>query len=186
MLVFENAGKQNTEATLEAARKAVFEREIRYFVVATTTGETGAKAARLFADSPAKVIAVTHNAGFNKDGVPELAPEFRDEIARFGAVLHTGTIITRGLGAAIKEKFGGFSHEQIVAATLRIFGQGVKVCVEMAAMVTDAGLVPQGETIVAVAGTGRGADTCLVAFASPSNRFFDIKVREILAKPVNF
>jgi len=37
---------------------------------------------------------------------------------------------------------------------------------------------------VAVAGTGRGADTVAIIRAHPSNRFLDVKVRQILAKPL--
>jgi hypothetical protein len=185
-LIFKDAGQQHTDAVLEMARQTALEREIRYVAVASTRGETGVKAARLFADAPARVIVVTHNVGFKKDGVLELTPENRDEIQRFNAVIHTGTMVTRGLGTAVKEKFGGFSAEQVVAAALRIFGQGMKVCVEMAAMVTDAGLVPQGEDIIAVAGTAWGADTAAIIATAPSNRFFDLKVREILAKPGDF
>jgi len=53
------------------------------------------------------------------------------------------------------------------------------------AMAADAGLVPCGD-VICVAGTGRGADTCAVVGANTSNRFFKIKVREIIAKPVDF
>jgi len=38
----------------------------------------------------------------------------------------------------------------------------------------------------AVGGTGRGADTAAVIAADSSNRFFNIKVGEKLAKPVEF
>ena len=40
--------------------------------------------------------------------------------------------------------------------------------------------------IIAVAGTGRGADTAAVIKANSSNRFFDIKLREYLVKPLDF
>jgi hypothetical protein len=36
---------------------------------------------------------------------------------------------------------------------------------------------------LAVAGTGRGADTAVIIGANSSNKFFEIKIREILAKP---
>lgn len=90
-------------------------------------------------------------------------------------------MVLRSLGTALRDKFGG-SEQEIVANTLRILGQGVKVCAEITAMASDAGLIPQ-ENIIAVAGTGSGADTALVIFPQPSNRFFDIKIREFLAKP---
>ncbi len=50
-------------------------------------------------------------------------------------------------------------------------------------MAADAGLIPEGEEVIAVAGTGRGADTVAVLRAAPSKRFLDLKVLEILAKP---
>jgi hypothetical protein len=61
----------------------------------------------------------------------------------------------------------------------------MKVCVEIVAMAADAGLIPCADCI-AVAGTGRGADTVAVIRANSSNNFFQIKVREVLAKPRNF
>ena len=50
-------------------------------------------------------------------------------------------------------------------------------------MAADAGLIPEGEEIVAVAGTGKGADTVLLVRSAVSKRFFDLKVLEVLAKP---
>ena len=55
----------------------------------------------------------------------------------------------------------------IVAQTLRLVGQGVKVCVEIFVEACDAGLVPEGADIIAVAGNRRGADT--VAISSPGS-----------------
>jgi uncharacterized protein len=90
----------------------------------------------------------------------------------------------RGIGAAFRDRYK-FSDEQVVADTLRMFGHGIKVCVEMVAMASDAGLIPPAD-IVAIAGTQKGADTAAIIKADSSNRFFDIKVREILAKPFEF
>ena len=50
-------------------------------------------------------------------------------------------------------------------------------------MAADAGLIPEGEEIVAVAGTGRGADTVMVIRSAASKRFLELRVLEILAKP---
>jgi hypothetical protein len=53
----------------------------------------------------------------------------------------------------------------------------------MTMMAADAGLVPEGEEILVVAGTGRGADTVAVIRSATSKRFLDLKVLEIPAKP---
>ena len=114
----------------------------------------------------------------------EFDPEARRQIEALGGRVHTGTMVLRNLGTAIRD-LQGYSQQDLVANTLRIFGQGMKVCGEIVAMAADAGLIPF-EDVVAVAGTNRGADTAVVIRANSSNRFFQIKVREILAKPRDF
>ena len=51
-------------------------------------------------------------------------------------------------------------------------------------MATDSGLVDSDEKVISMAGTGKvgGADTAIVASAVNSNRFFDLKVHEIICK----
>jgi hypothetical protein len=67
---------------------------------------------------------------------------------------------------------------------LRQFGgEGLKVAVEVAVMAADAGLIPTDREVIAVGGTGRGADTAIVLKAAHMNNFFDLEVREIIAKP---
>jgi hypothetical protein len=60
------------------------------------------------------------------------------------------------------------------------------VCVEIVFEACDAGLVEEGKDVVAIAGTGRGADTVCIIRASVSKRFHDLKVKDILAKPRSF
>ncbi len=179
--IFPQGGPQNTEETLEMALKAALEKGITHVVVASTRGETGLRAARLFKGKGINVIVVTHNTGFKEPGVQEMDPGIREEIEREGAVVYTGTMVLRNLGTAIRD-IQGYSQQDLVANTLRILGEGVKVCAEMAAMVADAGLVPPGD-VIAVAGTRTGADTAVVIHAQPSNMFFRMKIREVLAKP---
>ncbi len=50
-------------------------------------------------------------------------------------------------------------------------------------MAADAGLIPVDREVVAVAGSGRGADTALLIRPANSSRFFDLEVKEIIAKP---
>jgi hypothetical protein len=59
----------------------------------------------------------------------------------------------------------------------------MKVCVEIALMAADAGLVTAGEPCLAVAGTGQGADTAVVLLPANVQDFFDLRVLEVLAKP---
>ena len=184
-MYFQKAGKENTQETLRIAKAEAVKRGIGFVLVASTAGETGLAAARLFHKSGIQVIIVTHNSGFNEPGKQEFNEKAREEITCLGGIVYTGTHVLRGLGAALRTRYN-FSHEQVVADTLRMFGQGIKVCVEIAAMAADAGLIPAGDDVIAVGGSQRGADTAAVIAADSSNRFFNIKVREILAKPVEF
>ncbi|MHA2427903.1 MAG: hypothetical protein ACXADB_07765 [Candidatus Hermodarchaeia archaeon] len=65
-----------------------------------------------------------------------------------------------------------------------MMGQGTKVCVEIVAMACDAGLVQSDKAVLAIAGTGRGADTVLLIKSANSRRFFDLKILDVIAKPV--
>jgi hypothetical protein len=71
-----------------------------------------------------------------------------------------------------------------MAGLLRTFCQGMKVCVEIVLMATDGGKVPQGEKVVVVTGTGRGADTAAVVIAAPSTRLGELHICEIICKPL--
>jgi hypothetical protein len=181
---FQKAGIENTEETLQIAKKEALERGIKFVLVASTGGNTGLQAARMFHQTGIQVIVVTHNTGFKEPGLQELDQKVRSEIIKLGGIVHTGTHVLRGIGAAFRDRYKS-SDELVVADTLRMFGHGIKVCVEMAAMASDAGLIPP-EDIIAIAGTQKGADTAAIIKADSSNRFFDIKVREILAKPFEF
>ena len=59
----------------------------------------------------------------------------------------------------------------------------MKVCVEIAAMAADAGFISVDKNIVAIAGCGKGADTAIVIKAANSRNFFDMDIKEIIAKP---
>ena len=180
-ITFAKAGAHNTEACLEIVLKAIEERGLRDIVVASTFGDTGHLFAKALQGREVNLVIVTHNVGFREPGTVEMTEERRKELEALGAKVYTGTMVFRGLGSAIKSYFH-FSEEALVAQTLRIFGHGLKVCVEIVLMACDAGLIPPSE-VIAVAGTARGADTVAIIKASPSNMFFNLKVREILAKP---
>ncbi len=180
-IYFEKAGKQNTQAALEVALKAHRERGIKHVVVASTFGDTGLAAAELFKDTEANLVVVTHNVGFKEPGKLEMTPQMRASIEALGAKVYTGTMVFRNIGTAIRDS-QHYSQQDLIANTLRLFGQGIKVCIEIALMACDAGLIPP-QDVITVAGTARGADTVAIIHAMPSNKLFSLKVREILAKP---
>jgi hypothetical protein len=174
-------GPQNTARTLEIARRRADELGIRTVLVASTRGETGVQAAQQFQGYD--VAVVTHSTGFHKPNVQELAPENRAAIEAAGVRILTCQHALGGISRAVRKKWGTYAMDEIVAQTLRIFGEGMKVCVEIALMAADAGLVKVGEPCIAIAGTGRGADTAVVLVPANVQHFFDLRVLEVLAKP---
>jgi hypothetical protein len=180
---FERPGPANSEACLDISRKAISQYGYKHVVVATTTGETGILFSEGLIDQPVNVVVVTHSYGFKEPNSIELKQEARERILNTGAVIYTGTMITHSLETSLAKNFSGIYPTLLVAQSLRRFGEGVKVCCEMVMMAADAGLVPEKEEILTVAGTGRGADSVTLIRAAASKRFLDLKVLEILAKP---
>ena len=180
-MYFERPGKENTETVLKLVKKYAEIRGTENIVVASTTGETGVKAARILRDC--NVVVVTHHVGFRQPSMHELLEENRKEILENGARIFTTTHALSGVERAIRKKFETIMPLELVAHTLRLFGEGTKVCIEIAIMAVDAGLIPEGMEIIAIGGTGRGADTALVIKSASASRFFDLEVREVIAKP---
>jgi len=182
VVYFEKPGRENTEACLSIVKEAIKE-GIRYVVIASTTGETGLLFAYALKGSGINLVVVTHSAGFKEPNTSELSKETRQKIEDLGARVYTGSMLTHSIDVAFSGKFSGYSLTQIIANTLRRFGEGPKVCIECVMMAADAGLIPEGEEVISVAGTARGSDSVLIIKSAASKRFLDLRVLEILAKP---
>ena len=183
-LYFNKPGEQNTEDLLKIAREYVQKENITDIVVASTTGKTGAKAAKTFKGR--NVVVVTHNFGFQEPGKNELQEEHKKQILAEGARIFTGIHALSSAERAVRKDFGTIQPLELMANVLRRLGEGTKVCVEITMMAADAGLIPADKDVVAVAGTGRGADTALRIHPANAARFFDMKIREVIAKPADF
>lgn len=178
---FESPGPTNTARCLEITKQAVRD-GIKHVVVATTVGDTGAAMAEKLAGTGANVVAVTHSAGFKAPSEQELSEKNRQRILKAGAKIYTGTILTHSLETSLATQFQGVYPTTLIAISLRRLGQGIKVACEIVMEACDAGLIPENEEVLAVAGTGRGADTVAILRSAASKRFQELKVLEILAK----
>jgi len=183
-IYFKEAGAQNTDALLGFVKGSVEKEGIKDIVVASTTGETGAKASKIFKGY--NVIVVTHCFGFQEPGKTELQEEYRKKILESGGQIFTGIHALSSAERAIRKDFGTIQPLELIANVLRLMGEGTKVCVEITLMAADAGLIPVDRDIVAIAGTGKGADTAIRIRPANAARFFDLKIREIIAKPNDF
>ncbi len=126
---------------------------------------------------------MTHTSGFLGPGTQELTNENRGKIEKLGGKIFTGTHAFGGLARAVRTTFSTYVLGDFVANTLRMFGQGTKVAIEITMMAADAGLVTPEEDVIAIAGTGRGADTALVVKPAYTHDAFALRVKEIICKP---
>jgi hypothetical protein len=181
---FRTTGTQNTKSFLSIVKEYVDKEEIENIIVATNTGETGAEVAKAFKGK--NTVVVTHCYGFQQPGKFELKDEFKEEILANGAKILTATHALSSAERAIRKKFGTLEPLELIANTLRLMGEGTKVCVEITLMAADAGLIPYNKDVVAVAGTGKGADTALRIKPANAARLFDLRIREVIAKPSDF
>jgi uncharacterized protein len=182
---FPTPGPVHTKAVLQAAARRAVERNIGMILVATCSGTTALQARKVFPPE-AQIIAVTHVAGFAAPNTQELPEDNRRRLVENGISILTGQHAFGGVGRAVRNKLNTYQVDEIMAYTLRTFGQGTKVAVEIALMAADAGLVRTDEDVITIGGTAEGCDTALVLQPANSFRFFDLKIREIICKPSNF
>ncbi len=178
---FENPGRENTEETLRIVKQRAEELGIKTIVVAAAKGNTAVKAVDVL--QGLRVIAVTYVTGFNKPDTQEFTEENRQIVESKGGMILTTTHAFWGISRAMRIKYNMYVQGEVIADTLRIFGEGMKVVCEIAMMAADSGLIRTDEDVIAIAGTARGADTAVVLRPVNIHNFFELKVREILCKP---
>ncbi len=181
VVYFKESGERNTEACLGILIKLAKER-YKHFVVASTSGKTGLLAAERLKEFPINLVIIGHSVGFKTPNTDEFLEERYKAIISLGGRIYKGTMLTHSLETSLAKEFSGVYPTLLIAQTLRRLGQGVKVCCEIVMEAADAGLIPEGEEVVAMAGTVKGADTVAIIKSANSKRFLALKVLEILAK----
>ena len=178
--------KDNTAAVVGIVGKELKSSRIKHVVFATCTGYTGAQFAPLAKAQP-RVSFVGVKMAPAIDAMYDVKWN-----ARHAKVMEAASIVwfagthalTGGVDRALVKTFdGGFPPSAIIANTLYLFSQGMKVCVEIIAMACDAGVLPEGVKVVSCAGTGSGADTVIVATSAASANLFDMRIHRVLAMP---
>ncbi len=181
---FEQASRDLTRDVLEIVREFMeLNKDINHVVVATTEGSTGL----LFAEEfESRAVVVTHHTGFRQPNFNEIDPEMKKGIQETGAAILTTTHAFAGVARGVRNKLQTYSITEMLAYAYRTFGQGTKVCAEIALMAADAGLIPVDKDVVCVGGTGRGADTAWLINPTNTNTFTDLKMKACICKPLNF
>ena len=183
VLYFEKKGTVNTDRTLEIALACCEDKGIKRVVVASSTGKTALRL-REKAKPSVEIIAVTYGAGSKYREEVEEFNRNRETLAKKGIQTVRGL---QGLSAterAFENKYkSGLLPLNIVADTLRMFSQGMKVCLEVALMAAEAGFITPDEEVVVIAGSGTGADTAVIMKPAYAASMFDTRFKAILCMP---
>ena len=179
-MLFDKPGKENTQQALKLAAERGKQLGIEEVVVASTTGYTAYQAVEIF--DGLRITAVTYHCGFKEPFKNQMPANIKTDLQNKGITVLAASHALSGLERSIAKKHSGVYPVLIMADTLRLFGQGVKVAVEVAVMAADAGAL-SGNDIIAIGGSGRGADAALVLKPAHQNNFFDLRIREVICKP---
>jgi len=212
MKVFERPGPVNTDEVIEIVKGV--SSEYGHIVVASITGDCALKTAESIPDK--EVICVTCPQGMSwktekmDEGpfaaIPELA-QIRSAWAEQGLtrvpmeITHAnrqklgdlkvrivqGTIPFFGPSFSIRVHLRHITGLDLMAKTLELISTGTLVCLECVLMSVDAGVIPEGQDVLTLAGTERGLDTAWVIRSSASANLFHpskgVRFIELLAKP---
>lgn len=181
-LYFEQPGKQHTEATLRIAAERARALGITQVVVSSSHGSTALLTGRLFADTGARVIAVSISAAYTPEGWV-MTPSERAAVEAAGIPVVVGLL---ALSGGVDDAVSDSPPVKFIRQTYYTFGQGMKVAVEVSLMAADAGLLDMTKPAIAIAGTDQGADTAIVITPVYARNFPQLKIHEILAKPRAF
>ena len=182
---FEKSGPSNTEETINLAKERANELGIRDIVIASSAGVTAMKCAEVFDTSKFNLIDITLCDGWVRgENGTAMLQETREKLEAHGVKIFTGIhALSCDVGDSFIRSFKGVQINDVVRQTLYRFCEGMKVCVEIVLMAADAGLIPTNREVIAIAGTGRGADTAIVVKPSYPRKFLEFKINEIISKP---
>lgn len=180
-IYYPEGGVEHTETTLKASLEAAKKLDIKTILVASTSGETGVKAAKLYKDTGINLIVVGHQMGFPVPKVQQFKPDNWESIETLGGVVNLGTdVVTNSIRQ--RQRLG---HSPMSIITQTLIAMKLKVNVEIVAKACDAGLILPGDRVISVAGSHKGADTSAVFTANDSPNILDIRPEMFICYPLS-
>lgn len=184
MTLFETTGKENAPAAaVIAVTKA---KELDCPIVLSSSSGYSAEVVLQQAEKlkyTGKIVVVRTAPTVASKGVNKMSPEAKQSLIDRGCTVVTATHSLSAGERGLSSKAQGIYPLEIMSHTLRMFGQGTKVCVECATMAMDADELAFESPVVALGGSGKGLDTAMVLTPSYSSSILDTKIHEILCKP---
>ncbi|MGI6357129.1 MAG: pyruvate kinase alpha/beta domain-containing protein [Bacillota bacterium] len=181
-MIFDAPGQENTAKAVQAAVERARQLGIRQIVAASYRGTTARELLPYAQEFDIVIVGQVYGFRGLHEENPMTEP-VKAQLKGAGLQLLFATHALSGAERSLSSRFSGIYPVEVMAHTLRMFGQGTKVCVEISCMAMDAGLIAPGQDIVAIAGTGKGADTALVLRPAHTQRVIETKIQEIICKP---
>lgn len=172
IVYFDKPGPANTDEVFRTVDRRVAEGGIAAVCVATTTGASALRARELVADKGVPVFGVS----FQPDSPTSYPPPDAGIRAKAEA-LGVRFIPDQPVVTYLRELPADSPD------TLRHFGQGIKVGMEVVMMAVQAGLIDEGATVIGVGGSKEGSDAAMVMRVAGPDHIGSLWVHEILCKP---
>ena len=179
IVYFEKSGKENTAEVIELVLERAKLRNINRIVLASTRGYTAKSFLDAVEGKDINLVVVPWQFNFKKEGGNPFPQELVKELQEKKHMVHFGTMLFH------TDNLYGTNTPKALANVLRVFGQGMKVCVEITMMACDGGCIKMGEKVIVVAGTGSGTDFAVVATAASSTDITSLRINEIICKPIS-
>jgi hypothetical protein len=182
---FKVAGAQNTGETLRLAKEKALERGIKRIVIASIRGKTVPAALEVFKQSDLEVYFASCDAC---NGCPRFDPEMKSQLEEAGHRL-------------IFANENAYPYPPEAELAYRRICEGMKVVVHLAIAVVEEGIIPSGEEIIAIAGTGwkgydegGGSDTAVIIETAGAKEYWSYqplsehkkkgrRIKEIICMP---
>ena len=184
---FEKPGLENTDKALEIAKKYADQMNVKDVIVASTSGNVAVKAAEIFNPNDYNLVVIAHSYYFvGTKKRQEFDEAILNSLKEKGVKIHFATHSMAGIERNIRIEYKQWCFVDLMAKFMRDqFSQGTKVCIEIASMAVDAGLIDDLEKdVICVGGTGHGSDTVCLIKPAPTSLFNKLRIKAILAKPL--
>ncbi len=194
---FEKPGQQNTKATIEAVHTYLQKgKKVKALIVASISGQTALKTVKCLKNISIPIVCITGSPSWRnypEYKLPLIPKKTRTQLDKSGII--TVDSAPSSLTDTVEFGFARYGFHSptwmFVETLLAVGGYGLKTAVECALMATDGGYVVPFKEILSIAGTGKGADTAIVARSTFSSTVFSsdfrkrFVIKEILAMPRN-
>jgi hypothetical protein len=194
---FERTGKQNTKATIEAVRSYLQKgNKATALIVASISGQTALNAQKALKGISIPIVCVTGSPSWQnypEYKFPLIPKNTRTQLDKSGVIIVDSA--PSSLTDTVEFGFARYGSRSpawmFIETLLSVGGYGLKTAVECILMATDGGYVAPFKEVLSIGGTGKGADTAIVAHSSFSSTAFSSNpkkrfvINEILAMPRN-